>query len=141
MKKIFSLVISVLLCTTILCACNLADIKSVQFKKYSDAQEYINKGWIPSNLPTDATEIFLVYNIDTNEINGKFKTTQTEVEKIKGALNSATKDEFETSDKALNEDFSKMKEELNEQINFEYYSDDSFVYAFTGGNSVVFFGR
>lgn len=55
------------LVATILCACELADLKSFQYENWSEAQKASPVGWIPIFLPRSATAIRETRNIETNE--------------------------------------------------------------------------
>lgn len=86
MKKI----IVFLMLATILTGCSM-DIKIHKFDSYKDAKDIIERGWIPENIPTSATNIQEVHNLDSNKANGRFIIPKCEIDKFIKTLEKVDK--------------------------------------------------
>ena len=47
--------------------------KKLTFESYENATSYIEKGWIPNNIPSDAKNISISYDLDNSISNGEFE--------------------------------------------------------------------
>lgn len=81
MKKLLLLTLSLFL----LVSCS-GPSHDETFKTISDASELISQGWVPSNLPSDTTDIMVAYDLDTNICNGKFTLPKGEIESFVSGL-------------------------------------------------------
>lgn len=99
------------------------DRKTVKFLNKHKAAEYIKSGWIPSNIPENAKNIILYYDVDTNEINGSFQSTQEYISKFKENLDKIEKEEFIHKKRIV---YSKFKSITNRNVSF--YKNESYFF-------------
>ncbi|PWD86030.1 hypothetical protein [Ignatzschineria cameli] len=103
------------------------DTKTIKFPTQYQATEYIEKGWIPRDIPENATNILLSYDLDTNVINGSFQSTQEDIRKFKENLVESEKEEFIHKTRILNPDFQNIVESfLSREISF--YKNDRYFF-------------
>lgn len=103
------------------------DTKTIKFPTQYQATEYIEKGWIPRDIPENATNILLSYDLDTNVINGSFQSTHEDIRKFKEKLVESEKAEFIHKTRILNPDFQSIVESfLHRDIPF--YKNDRYFF-------------
>lgn len=100
------------------------DTKNISFKTFNDTLSYVEKGWIPDNIPENSKNINLSYDLDSNVINGKFiLDSETDINNFKNSL-SKLEDISSINLRSLNNEFKK----LISQISSDKNSDNIFVY-------------
>ena len=103
------------------------DRKTVTFSTKPQAAEYIEKGWIPGNIPENAKNIILYYDIDTNVVNGSFQSTQEYISKFKESLHESEKDEFIHKKRIIHPKFKNITESfLKRDVSF--YKNESYLF-------------
>lgn len=105
----------------------LMEYRAEAFVSRSDAQDYIDRGWIPGNLPENAGGIRLYYQLDADRINGKFKAEGEEREAFYEGLQESGSGEFEKVS-TLNREFKAVKQELL-RSGASFYKDGEFIFA------------
>lgn len=60
-------------------ACSDTAEKSFSSMADTEAQRMVARGWIPSGLPTTATDVHVRWNIDTNMVRGRLRMQVAEV--------------------------------------------------------------
>ena len=55
------------------------NVTSSTYETYEQAQPMIEKGWVPSGLPNEITDIVEVHDLDKNIGNGMFKLEQDDI--------------------------------------------------------------
>ena len=74
----------------ILLGCEPTQI-STEYKTYEQAEEMVQKGWVPPGLPRETTNIYETHNLDTNKGNGVFTIKQEYVLPFYNALDEVEK--------------------------------------------------
>src|SRR3712207_4112661 len=115
----------------------LNDTKTLKFSNKKEAIEYIEKAWLPENIPEDAKNIILYYNIDTNIVNGSFESSKKYMDEFQELLYKSDKGEFIRETKVLNKKFEKITKSLqNKDVSF--YKNQEYIFVMDG-NVVYFF--
>ena len=73
------------------------NIESV-YESYNDlvADRALERGWIPARLPSTATDIAELHNLDTNRVWGRFRNKSNSVEWLLGCEDAAGKRDTRT---------------------------------------------
>lgn len=114
----------------------------VRIGSYIEAKEYIERGWIPQEIPKDAKEISIIYNIDSNNVNGEFYTSKEGVDLLVDKYELATVTDLIKTDTALNNRFKKIKEEIiNYPQNIIFLKNESYIFAIRDDSVVFYFAK
>ncbi|SCK03845.1 Uncharacterised protein [uncultured Clostridium sp.] len=70
------------------------DIQSSYSETYMDAEEVIQRGWVPKDIPESATCIKEIHNIDTNLVNGKFLIPTSDINQFIARFSKVDKSEI-----------------------------------------------
>lgn len=115
------------------------DTSSSEFDNYQDAKTIMEQGWIPSHIPSTATDIYEVHNIDTNIGNGIFKLSKDEAKKFSSTLNPIEKNKVLEIQNIEKKWWNQKEIENNIENNkFLLGEKDNFIYAVNPDGTVYF---
>lgn len=117
---------------------DMSDFKEKNFETKKEAQQLITNGWIPKEIPQNASHIQVVYNIDTNVVNGRFDSKPREVKKLLSTLSKTSSTRFQTETKALTSEYRKVSVAISKKPSDYYQNED---YIFVVKNHRVYFFR
>lgn len=114
----------------------------VKMGSYEEAKGHIERGWVPEEIPQDSKDISIIYNIDSNNVNGVFHTSQGGVESLINQCRVATVKDLSKTDKPLNKEFKKAKEELiSSPEKVIFLQDDTYILAVKEDGIVFYFAK
>ena len=114
----------------------------VKMGSYIEAKEYIERGWVPEEIPEDAKDISIIYNIDSNNVNGQFHTSKEGMKSLINRYEVATVKDLSQTDKALDDKFKKAKDELiGLPTGVTFLQSDSYIFAIKEDGIVFYFAK
>lgn len=118
------------------------DYVAVDLGNFIEAQEYIEKGWIPECMPQDADHISVVYLLDDTRVNGQFHASEADIKDMTAKLSPATVEDLKNAQEAIDGMYNDVKSTLEKApYGVTFYQDDAFVYAVSTNGTVYFFGK
>ena len=118
------------------------DYVFVDLKNHIEAQEYIEKGWIPEYMPKDSNDIAVSYLLDDNRVNGQFRASKEGIATMASKLSPATVDDLNKTPEAVDRMYDDIKITLGKEPDgISFYQDDVFIYAISTDETVYFFGK
>lgn len=112
---------------------------SSKFNNYKEATILMENGWISSEIPNTATNIYEVHNLDTNIGNGIFNLSEKETKEFFETLNPIEKNEV-LKMKSIRKRWWNQKE-IEKNIKNDKYllgEKDNFLYAIDSNGTVYF---
>jgi len=124
---------------------DLSETPSHTFTSYSEAHDLIEGGWIPSNIPTDTSDIYIICNLDINVVNGSFEITKSARQSFIYTCTPATSDQFNLLPQSLKSEWSDYKRLI--AVKDESVSDltlvqnDGFLFAISPSGYVIYWSK
>lgn len=120
----------------------LEDTLQYNMKTYQEAQELIQKGWVPETMPEEATEIYNIHNIDTNISHGYFLASPSNINEYKQILQSATQEDILSQEELKSKMWKDaVKKESYAKEGIYYGQDEDFYYAVLDSGKVYYWDK
>jgi hypothetical protein len=124
---------------------DLSETPSYTFTNYSEAHDLVEGGWIPSNIPTDASDIYVIYNLDSNVVNGSFELTKSARQSFMYTCTPVTSDQFSLLPQSLKSEWSDYKRLIavkDESVsNLTLVQSDGFLFAISPSGYVLYWSK